>query len=93
MSGLEWDVFLRRCIDNREAELEDIVNRVLRTMDVKPEEGALGPVEKINERNLCDRLPRPLQLHVMRLTSHAPFILALRSFSMSIQKGSGSKIS
>lgn len=48
-SGLEWDLLLRRCIGNRQAELETTVRRVLRaltrpTTDLPPE-----PADPIDE--------------------------------------------
>jgi hypothetical protein len=46
-TGLEWDGLLRRCLENREAEMETIIARVVRAMSVKPSEPPLNPVERI----------------------------------------------
>jgi predicted HTH transcriptional regulator len=47
LTGLEWDTLLRRCIDNREAELEAIVTRVTRAMGSSTVTPRADPVDKI----------------------------------------------
>lgn len=46
-TGLEWDVLFRKCIDNRESELEAMVTRVLRVLASEPSEPPPDPVAKI----------------------------------------------
>ena len=51
-SGLEWDELLRRCLANRDAELENMVRRVLRALesiseDLPPDPG--GAIESLLE--------------------------------------------
>lgn len=48
-TGLEWDILLRRCIENREAELEAIVVRVQRAMLAKPAAPSEDPVKMIKK--------------------------------------------
>lgn len=49
-SGLEWDALLRRCIANRDAELEVLVRRVVRVMSITAEEMPIdgaAPIDKL----------------------------------------------
>ncbi len=48
-SGLEWDALLRRCIANRDAELETMVRRVVRIMNSSGKELPVENVDKIEE--------------------------------------------
>lgn len=48
-SGLEWDTLLRRCISNRDAEMEALVRRIVRIMNSPSEELPLQPSARIDE--------------------------------------------
>lgn len=48
-SGLEWDVLLRRCIGNRQAELETTVRRVLRALTRPTKDLPLERTDPIDE--------------------------------------------
>lgn len=46
-NGLEWDELLRRCIDNREAELEAMVTRVLKAQNATSQEPKQTAADRI----------------------------------------------
>lgn len=48
-SALEWDDLLRRCIGNRDAELEDLVRRIVRVMRTPSEELPVKASARIDE--------------------------------------------
>lgn len=48
-SGLEWDKLIRRCIDNREAELESIVTRVLNALKLEPDQPTPTAADRIRD--------------------------------------------
>ena len=48
-SGLEWDALLRKCIANRDQELEAMVRRVLRVMQSPGERLPMPEVDPIDE--------------------------------------------
>lgn len=48
-SGLEWDTLLRRCIANRDAELESVVRRVVRVMNSPSEQLPIQASAQIDE--------------------------------------------
>jgi len=48
-TGLEWDELLQRCQDNRDAELEAMVGRVIRAMNLQPFPSAPDPLKKIKD--------------------------------------------
>lgn len=48
-NGLEWDELLRRCINNREAELEAMVTRVVKALDIEPQEPEKTAADRIRE--------------------------------------------
>jgi hypothetical protein len=48
-SGLEWDVLLRKCIANRDQELEGMVRRILRVMQSPGETLPIPVVDLIDE--------------------------------------------
>jgi hypothetical protein len=48
-SGLEWDVLLRKCIANRDQELEAMVRRILRVMHSPGESLPVPAVDPIDE--------------------------------------------
>lgn len=48
-NGLEWDVLIRRCIDNREAELEVMVARVAKALKTEPREPEQTAADRIRD--------------------------------------------
>ena len=48
-SGFEWDVLLRRCISNRDQELEATVRRILRVMHAPGESRPVPATDAIDE--------------------------------------------
>jgi len=48
-NGLEWDEVIRRCIDNREAELESMVTRVVKAQKLEPEEPKKTAADRVRD--------------------------------------------
>lgn len=48
-NGLEWDELIRRCIDNREAELEAMVTRVAKALQTEPREPDRTAADRIRD--------------------------------------------